>query len=115
LVVLDHGNQGGKEYLQTLKIGLIPFLNQLFPINNANAISIVGLNDFAFMQDNAPCHKASIILRYLQQNSIPIMWWPANSVGAELYIDCGELCGLYIDSSDMCVTEPSRNGRHRIF
>jgi len=71
-------HQGGKEYLQTLEIGLILSLSQLFPTNNADAIS-VGLNDFIFMQDNAPCHKASIILWYLQQNSIPIMQWPANS------------------------------------
>lgn len=49
LVVLDRGGQGGQEYLRTLEIGLIPFLNQLFPTNNSDTISVVRPNDFVFM------------------------------------------------------------------
>src|SRR5579859_3850685 len=31
------------------------------------------------MQDNAPCHKATSILEFLQENHVPVMEWPLQS------------------------------------
>lgn len=31
------------------------------------------------MQDNAPCHKATAILEFLEENRVPVMEWPSQS------------------------------------
>jgi transposase len=36
-------------------------------------------NTYLFMQDNAPCHKATEILEFLAENRIPVMVWPPQS------------------------------------
>ena len=79
LVVLEWGGQGAKEYIGTLENGLVPFLNELFSMNNGDLISVVSPNDFIFMQNNAPCHTVPSVIRYLKQMHIWTMKWPANS------------------------------------
>ena len=55
-----------------LKINLISFFNQLFPINNSNIISALAANNFVFMQDNALCYNM-IIFEYLLDKGILII------------------------------------------
>jgi len=76
LTILEHGGQGAQEYLRTLENGLIPFLNELFPMDDGDSILVVDPHN---LQDNAPCHTAPCIIQYLQQKHISILKWPANT------------------------------------
>ena len=38
-----------------------------------------GFNKAAFMQDNAPCHKANVVMSYLSEQDFEIMDWPPQS------------------------------------
>jgi hypothetical protein len=48
-------------------------------LDNLLEFSDTAENEFIFMQDNAPCHKAKAILGFLHENQVPVMEWPAQS------------------------------------
>jgi hypothetical protein len=51
----------------------------LEPPEDPDTIQVAHENTFRFMQDNAPCHKASCILKFLAKNQVPVMEWPPQS------------------------------------
>ena len=38
-----------------------------------------GFDWATFMQDNAPCHKAKVVMSYLSEQDFEIMYWPPQS------------------------------------
>ena len=58
------GHENAVYYIQTLRIGLLPFFNSS--------------TDF-FLQDNAPIHNARITQEFLEENNIVLLKWPASS------------------------------------
>ena len=73
LIVCDEGGIGANEYEDILYDGLFSLLDDLLEFSDITE------NDFIFMQDNAPCHKATAILEFLQENQVSVMKWPAQS------------------------------------
>jgi len=73
LIVCDEGGVGANEYEDILYDGLFSLLDDLLESPD------MAETEFIFMQDNAPCHKATAILEFLQENKVPIMEWPAQS------------------------------------
>ena len=56
-------------YMQVLEEFLIPSIESWF----------LDSNDFHFQQDNASCHRSKIVQKYLKNNRIKTIKWPANS------------------------------------
>ncbi|CAD5122091.1 DgyrCDS10541 [Dimorphilus gyrociliatus] len=54
-------------YLSLLKKEVLPFLSKRYG------------KTFIFQQDNAPCHKAKIVVNYLKQEKYNILEWPSCS------------------------------------
>ena len=65
LVALD-GNMTGEKYINLIRDVVIP------EIEAAN-------RPMTFMQDNAPCHKAKIVLDFMAENDIELLDWPPQS------------------------------------
>lgn len=57
------------QYKNVLKNRLIPQLQEWFPNDE----------DYIFMHDSAPCHKAKSVTKYLEQKRIKVLPWPGNS------------------------------------
>ena len=51
----------------------------LEPPEEPGTIQVADENTLVFMQDNAPCHKATSILEFLEENNVPVMQWPPQS------------------------------------
>src|SRR4249919_1728143 len=47
--------------------------------NLNESANIIGVEEFIFMQDNDPKHKAKIVMEYFDENDIELMEWPAQS------------------------------------
>src|SRR5438105_4414203 len=73
LIVCDEGGVSANEYEDILYDGLFPLLDDL--LESPDTVE----TEFIFMQDNAPCHKATVILEFLKENQVPIMEWLAQS------------------------------------
>jgi hypothetical protein len=67
LIIYDEDGIGANEYEDILHDGLFSLLDDLLESSNTAE------NEFIFMQDNTPCHKATAILEFLQENHVPIM------------------------------------------
>ena len=65
LVALE-GSMNAQRYIQLLEDTLLPELQ-------------VADAQMVFMQDNAPCHKAKIVMDFFDTNHVNIMDWPAQS------------------------------------
>ncbi len=39
----------------------------------------MGVDEFIFQQDNAPCHKSKMTMEYLSHNNVDLMEWPPQS------------------------------------
>jgi hypothetical protein len=59
LIICDEGGVGANEYEDILYDGLFSLLDDL--LESSNTVE----NEFIFMQDNTPCHKATAILKFL--------------------------------------------------
>ena len=66
LVAID-GTMNAVQYLDTLETAALPLLQQL------------GLNNVILQQDNAPCHKARIVVQWLADHGVQVLPWPAFS------------------------------------
>ena len=64
------GTMNANKYKGVLKDYMIPQLRQWFGVRRSSSI---------FQQDNAPCHKAEDILKYLKEQQIQILEWPPYS------------------------------------
>jgi hypothetical protein len=79
-LTLEQGGIGSEEYMDVLYEGLIPMLDDLLKqVIDDDCIQVREEETFLFMHDNAPCHKTAEVTELLQENSIPVMMWPANS------------------------------------
>ena len=65
LVALD-GNMTGQKYVELLRDTIIP------EIEAAD-------RPMTFMQDNAPCHKAKLVMDFMKENDIDLLPWPPQS------------------------------------
>lgn len=63
-----NGNINAQKYLDILDENLWPVLARHFPDDN-----------YIFMDDNAPVHRARLVKNYLEENSIKTTTWPAQS------------------------------------
>jgi len=66
LAVLE-GNQDRFKYIETLEGHLLPFTDEQLPVT------------WQFMQDGAPCHRANDVKRWLDDEGIAVLEWPAYS------------------------------------
>jgi hypothetical protein len=79
-LTFEQGGIGSEEYMDILYEGLIPVLDDLRNhVIDDDYIEVRDQDCFLFMHDNAPCHKTAEVTELLQENSIPVMKWPANS------------------------------------
>ena len=69
LVVID-GTMDRHQYIEILQDYVIPEIRI--------ADDIFG-SPVMFMQDNAPCHKARVVTRFLLENNVPVLDWPPYS------------------------------------
>ncbi|XP_029656187.1 uncharacterized protein LOC115230102 [Octopus sinensis] len=52
--------------------------NGIFGLNSLpRSVAKMGLNDFVFQQDNAPCHTAKLIMNYFDKENIKTLDWPS--------------------------------------
>ncbi len=66
-IVLVEGTLNADKYIKLLKENLLPFLNEL------------GIGEYIFQDDNAPCHAANSTKIWKANNSINSLSWPAKS------------------------------------
>lgn len=62
------GTMRHEQYIKVLKTRLIPQVREWF-----------GQNEFIFMQDGAPCHKAKKVMEFFRENNVKVLDWPGNS------------------------------------
>ncbi|GBM24318.1 Transposable element Tc1 transposase [Araneus ventricosus] len=69
-VVVVEQTMKAANYLNITAYQLYPYMAFVFPTGNG-----------IFQQDNAPCHKARIVLEWLEKHTdeFPLMLWPPNS------------------------------------
>jgi len=82
LLTFSKGGISSAEYIDTLKNGLLPFIEQLNNIPRAtelDAIHVCTIGDYIFQQDNAPIHTSQATRRFFQSHRLEVMDWPANS------------------------------------
>ena len=76
LIICDDGGIGADEYEDILYDGLFSLIDDLLePPEYPETIQVATENTFIFMQDNAPCHRATEVLEFLEENHIPVMEW----------------------------------------
>src|SRR5436190_7469131 len=80
MIICDTGNVNVERYLKILEDGVITFIETLLtPSDDAETIEVATDNSFLFMHDNAPCHTAVKVTKYLKKRRVPTMKWPAQS------------------------------------
>ena len=74
LIVCDQGAIGADEYEDIIYDGLFSLIDDLLePPEDPGTIQVTSKNPYIFMQDNAPCHKLTEVLEFLQENHVPVM------------------------------------------
>ena len=80
LIVCEAGSVNADKYIEILNDGVITFVETLLkPERGADLITVATKDTFLFMHDNAPCHKAAKVTKFLKKRRLPIMKWPAQS------------------------------------
>jgi len=80
LIVCEAGNVNADRYLDILRDGVVTFINSLIEsMKSADSITVATNDTFLFMYDNAPCHTAGKVTKFLKTKRIPIMKWAAQS------------------------------------
>lgn len=64
------GRLNADAYINTISEPLLPYLDETFGRDR---------DDWWFMQDNAPCHKAKKALKWFEDHNIPLLDWPPTS------------------------------------
>src|SRR5256885_15102132 len=74
LIVCETGGVNTDVYLKILKEGVVKFIDKLFMLNEASdTITVTSHDAYLFMHNNAPCHTAKKVEKYLKVQQIPIM------------------------------------------
>jgi Transposase and inactivated derivatives len=63
------GTMRQDQYKRVLETRLLPQLEEWFPDDE----------EYVFMHDSAPCHKARSVTEFLAQRNITVLPWPGNS------------------------------------
>lgn len=63
------GTMKQDQYKRVLETRLLPQLQEWFP----------GNEDYIFMHDSAPCHKARSVTAFLAEKNVTVLPWPGNS------------------------------------
>ena len=80
LIIYEERGIGKDEYEEILYDGLFSLIDNLLePPEGPRTIQVMNENIFIFMQDDAPCHKATDVLEFLAENCISITVWPPQS------------------------------------
>jgi len=80
LIPCDVGVINADRYLKSLINDVICFVNELFtPQPNSNSIEVATLNSYLFMHNNASCHTAEKVMKFLKNKYISVMKWLAQS------------------------------------
>ena len=80
LIVCDAGSINADRYLEILKDGDVGFVNGLLTPHQYPDSIIFATNDtFLFMHDNAPCHIAIKVKKYLRKQCLSIIKGSAQS------------------------------------
>jgi len=79
LVICDQGEIGADEYEDILYNGLFSLIDDILQPAESDTIQVADENTFVFMQDDAQCHKAECLLKFLAENHVPVIEWPAQS------------------------------------
>jgi transposase len=67
LQFLTPGTMTSARYIQMLDEHFLPTARKMFG------------KDLIFAQDNAPCHKSKVAIKYFRENQIELLPWPAGS------------------------------------
>ena len=67
LLVQLQGELNAEVYKQLVKDPVLPVLRNL------------AKQHFIFMQDNVPCHKAMVVMNFLEAENVTVMDWPPQS------------------------------------
>lgn len=65
------GRMNSEKYINVLDTTLIPSLTSIYGDTNSDGVK--------FQQDNAPCHKSAVTMRWLSDNDVALLEWPAQS------------------------------------
>jgi len=79
LVICAQGEIGADEYEDILYNGLFSLIDDILQPAESDTIQVADENTFVFMQDDAQCHKAECLLKFLAENHVPVIEWPAQS------------------------------------
>ena len=80
LIVCEAGNVNADRYLDILQDGVVTFVNTLTePAEGTDSITVATNDTFLFMHDNAPCHTATKVTKFLKMKRLPTMKWAAQS------------------------------------
>jgi len=77
LIVCNDRRIEADEYEDILYDGLFSLIDDLLePPEEPRTIQVADETILIFMKDNSPCHKSHKILKFLEENNIPIIQWP---------------------------------------
>ena len=79
LSVCIEGGFEANKYEDIVYDGLFSLVDDILKTPESDLIQVANKNAFLFMQNNALCHKADCILKFLAENYVPVMEWPTQS------------------------------------
>ena len=88
------GNMNSSKYCQVLED---VFLNGMCEQN-------LNLNNYVFVQDNAPCHKSSLTKKWLAEQNIKCIDWPPNSPDINLIENVWHILKIAVRRRDSEIT-----------
>lgn len=65
------GRMDSRKYINVMENMLVPSFRHIFGETN--------MRNVLFQQDNAPCHKSALSMRWFVENNIDLFPWPAQS------------------------------------
>lgn len=65
------GRMNSEQYINVLESSFLPSLTRIFGDTNLDGV--------IYQQDNAPCHKSAVTMRWFKDNCVDLLEWPAQS------------------------------------
>jgi hypothetical protein len=84
LLTFPKGGINSADYINTLKTGLLPFIERLNGLQQpsgppGDSIAVASMGEYIFQQDNAPIHTSAQTNRFFHSHRLEVMKWPPNS------------------------------------